>query len=72
MWWLLPTAVLCGVGEVLGWSGRLWSAISPLADNPFLIQYVQPFLQVDTYANNGHPGLSLQLLLPHPSLVLFL
>ncbi|KAK7064963.1 RTA1 like protein-domain-containing protein [Favolaschia claudopus] len=38
LWWLLPTAVLCGIGEVIGWSGRLWSSISPLASTPFTIQ----------------------------------
>jgi hypothetical protein len=38
MWWLLPTAALCGVIELLGWSGRLWSSISPTADTPFLMQ----------------------------------
>ncbi|KAJ6552186.1 RTA-like protein, partial [Mycena sp. CBHHK59/15] len=29
MWWFFPTACLCGIGELIGWSGRLWSAISP-------------------------------------------
>jgi len=38
MWWLLPTAVLAGAGEVLGWSARLWSSISPLLITPFTIQ----------------------------------
>ncbi|KAJ6534141.1 RTA1 like protein-domain-containing protein [Mycena capillaripes] len=38
MWWLLPTAALCGAVELLGWSGRLWSSISPLEDTPFLMQ----------------------------------
>ncbi|KAJ7106582.1 RTA1 like protein-domain-containing protein [Mycena epipterygia] len=37
-WWLLPTAALCGVGELLGWGGRLWSSLSPTASTPFLIQ----------------------------------
>ncbi|KAJ7728349.1 RTA1-domain-containing protein [Mycena metata] len=37
-WWLLPTAALCGIGEVLGWSGRLWSSISLFAQTPFLMQ----------------------------------
>ncbi|KAJ7065720.1 RTA1 like protein-domain-containing protein [Mycena amicta] len=37
-WWLLPTAALCGVGELIGWGGRLWSAISPEADTPFMMQ----------------------------------
>ncbi|KAF7341349.1 hypothetical protein MVEN_01871400 [Mycena venus] len=37
-WWLLPTAALCGIGELVGWSGRLWSSIDPTADTPFIIQ----------------------------------
>ncbi|KAJ6613511.1 RTA1-like protein, partial [Mycena sp. CBHHK59/15] len=37
MWWFFPTACLCGIGELIGWSGRLWSAISP-AVNPYLMQ----------------------------------
>lgn len=40
MWWLLPTATLAAIGEVVGWSGRLWSSINVLADTPFLMQYV--------------------------------
>ena len=39
MWWLLPTAVLAGVGEVLGWSARLWSSHNPLLNTPFLMQW---------------------------------
>ncbi|KAJ7160614.1 RTA1-domain-containing protein [Mycena crocata] len=38
MWWLLPTACLCGVGELIGWSGRLWSSISPRAADPYMMQ----------------------------------
>jgi hypothetical protein len=38
LWWLLPTVVLAGVAEVLGWSARLWSSKNPLLNNPFLIQ----------------------------------
>lgn len=26
--YLIPTVVVCGMGETLGWSGRLWSAVS--------------------------------------------
>ncbi|KAJ7219802.1 RTA1 like protein-domain-containing protein [Mycena haematopus] len=37
-WWLLPTAVFCGIGELLGWSGRLWSSQNPTANTPFIIQ----------------------------------
>ncbi|KJA24394.1 hypothetical protein HYPSUDRAFT_136271 [Hypholoma sublateritium FD-334 SS-4] len=38
MWWLLPTACLCGIIELIGWSGRLWSSFSPLASTPFQIE----------------------------------
>jgi hypothetical protein len=38
MWWLLPTVCLCGFLEVLGWSARLWSSISPFLVTPFQIQ----------------------------------
>ncbi|KAJ7483523.1 RTA1-domain-containing protein, partial [Mycena latifolia] len=38
VWWLLPTAVICGIGEILGWSARLWSSITPTANDPYLIQ----------------------------------
>ncbi|KAJ7708645.1 RTA1 like protein-domain-containing protein [Mycena rosella] len=37
-WWLLPTAAACGIGEIIGWSGRLWSSISPTLNTPYLIQ----------------------------------
>ncbi|KAJ7154320.1 hypothetical protein C8R43DRAFT_1126400 [Mycena crocata] len=35
MWWLFPTAALCGVGELLGWGARLMSSSDVLASNPF-------------------------------------
>ncbi|KAF7317508.1 hypothetical protein MKEN_00837300 [Mycena kentingensis (nom. inval.)] len=38
VWWLLPTAVLCGFGELIGWGARLWSALNENADMPFTIQ----------------------------------
>ncbi|KAJ6566941.1 RTA1 like protein-domain-containing protein [Mycena capillaripes] len=40
MWWILPTACLCGIGELVGWSGRLWSSFSPSLKTPFLMQLV--------------------------------
>lgn len=40
MWWLLPTAALAGLGEVIGWAGRLWSSQSPGRLDPFLMQWV--------------------------------
>ncbi|KAJ7084556.1 RTA1-like protein [Mycena belliarum] len=38
MWWMLPTACLCGIGELVGWSGRLWSSFSPILSTPFMMQ----------------------------------
>ncbi|KAJ7075210.1 RTA1-like protein [Mycena belliarum] len=38
MWWLLPTACLCGVGELVGWGGRLWSSYSPTEKTPYMMQ----------------------------------
>jgi hypothetical protein len=43
MWWLFPTIGLCGVLEIVGWSGRLWSSFSPLLGGPFKIQSVFNF-----------------------------
>ncbi|KAH8822324.1 RTA1 like protein-domain-containing protein [Flagelloscypha sp. PMI_526] len=37
-YWIIPTAVLCAIGEVLGWSGRLWSHFDPTNDTPFMMQ----------------------------------
>ncbi|KAF8312738.1 RTA1 like protein-domain-containing protein [Cantharellus anzutake] len=37
-WYLIATVVLCGVGELIGWSGRLWSSINPPSYPPFQIQ----------------------------------
>ncbi|KAH7106590.1 RTA1-domain-containing protein [Auriculariales sp. MPI-PUGE-AT-0066] len=37
-WFMLATAALCGIGEVIGWSARLWSSINPAARTPFLMQ----------------------------------
>ncbi|VDB99988.1 unnamed protein product [Peniophora sp. CBMAI 1063] len=38
LWFLLPTVVLCGLGELTGWSGRLWSSYNIQNDNAFLMQ----------------------------------
>ncbi|KAI0718446.1 RTA1-domain-containing protein [Cerioporus squamosus] len=38
LWWLAATAVLAGIAEIIGWSGRLWSSITPRDINPFLMQ----------------------------------
>ena len=39
-YWLIPTTALCGVGEIIGWSGRLWSSKNPFNGTAFLMQYV--------------------------------
>ncbi|KAF8506196.1 RTA1-domain-containing protein, partial [Hysterangium stoloniferum] len=40
MFWILPTIVLCGIGELIGWSGRYWSSQNPVNQNAFTIQIV--------------------------------
>jgi hypothetical protein len=40
LWWLFPTAVLCGLLEVIGWCGRLWSSKNPHLHKPFVMQWV--------------------------------
>ncbi|KAJ7617381.1 RTA1-domain-containing protein [Roridomyces roridus] len=37
-WWLIPTIVLCGIGELIGWGGRLWSSVNHDIHNGFLMQ----------------------------------
>ncbi|KAI0335223.1 RTA1 like protein, partial [Cubamyces sp. BRFM 1775] len=37
-WWLLPTVILGGCGEVAGWYCRAWSHQQPLNDTPYTIQ----------------------------------
>ncbi|TFK53021.1 RTA1-domain-containing protein [Heliocybe sulcata] len=38
MWWLLPTAVLACIAEVIGWVARTISSGNPYSLNPYLIQ----------------------------------
>ncbi|KAI0078296.1 RTA1-like protein [Panus rudis PR-1116 ss-1] len=37
-WWLIPTACVAAIAEVIGWSARLWSSKNPLLLDPFLMQ----------------------------------
>lgn len=37
-WWMIPTMTLGCTGEVIGWSGRLWSSKNPPLLDPFLMQ----------------------------------
>ncbi|KAI0692783.1 RTA1-domain-containing protein [Cytidiella melzeri] len=38
LWFMLPTAVLANISEVIGWGGRLWSSKNPTLLDPFLMQ----------------------------------
>lgn len=40
LYWLIPTMVICGIGEVIGWAGRLINSRHPIDDNAFMTQYV--------------------------------
>ncbi|KAJ7192557.1 RTA1 like protein [Mycena pura] len=40
MGWLFATACLCGLGEIIGWSGRLWSSFSPNIHTAFMMQVI--------------------------------
>ncbi|KAI0639449.1 RTA1-like protein [Trametes polyzona] len=39
-WWLIPTVVIAGCGEVTGWGGRAWSHYSVLNRDAYLMQIV--------------------------------
>ncbi|RDB18398.1 Uncharacterized protein C17G6.02c [Hypsizygus marmoreus] len=38
MWWLFPTICICGIVEVAGWSGRLWSSFNATNSEAFMLQ----------------------------------
>ncbi|KAJ7148044.1 RTA1 like protein-domain-containing protein [Mycena crocata] len=40
IWWLLPTAFVSGILEVIGWGARLWSSFTPTKLLPFEIQII--------------------------------
>ncbi|KAG8949405.1 hypothetical protein FRC04_008640 [Tulasnella sp. 424] len=40
MWWLFPTMVLGGIGEIIGWAGRTWSSKNYNSDNAFYMNIV--------------------------------
>ncbi|KAJ7200844.1 RTA1-domain-containing protein [Mycena pura] len=44
MWWLFPTAIICGLGEIIGWSGDLWAALASSSQNPFMMQFTSTVL----------------------------
>ncbi|GBE77975.1 Sphingoid long-chain base transporter RSB1 [Sparassis crispa] len=43
-WWVFPTICLGGAGEILGWSGRLWSNLNIQKQTPFFIQIVMTII----------------------------
>ena len=53
LWWLFPTAVISGIIELIGWSGRLWSSQNPLLRTPFLMQYVYIRRNLKVYSDEG-------------------
>ncbi|KAG8738022.1 hypothetical protein FRC11_001670 [Ceratobasidium sp. 423] len=36
--YMIPTLVLCGIGELLGWAGRYWGHVNPHNDDAFMMQ----------------------------------
>jgi len=44
LWFLIVTAVFCGLLEIIGWSGRLWSSINVFNGNAFLTQIVSTII----------------------------
>ena len=40
MWWATWTVILCGLLEITGWAGRLWSSINVGNGDAFQMQYV--------------------------------
>jgi len=38
LWWMFPTVIIAGIGEMLGWAARLWSSQDINNFNPFLMQ----------------------------------
>lgn len=37
-WFIFPTAFMCGIGEIIGWAARTWSAKNVWNDTPFTMQ----------------------------------
>ncbi|QRW20637.1 RTA1-like protein [Rhizoctonia solani] len=36
--YMIPTLVLCGIGELLGWAGRYWGHVNPYNEDAFMMQ----------------------------------
>ncbi|KIK58626.1 hypothetical protein GYMLUDRAFT_262443 [Collybiopsis luxurians FD-317 M1] len=69
-WWAFPTVVFAGILEIMGWSARLWSSISPFLLGPYEMQYdlVLAVLRCDNLSNPARPTdrLTLTILPPTP------
>ncbi|KZV91661.1 RTA1-domain-containing protein [Exidia glandulosa HHB12029] len=69
LWWLLCTAVFCGLGEIIGWAARLSSSIDVFQRLSFLIQ-ISTTIMSPTFlvaANFIILGRIIRLLGPHYS-----
>jgi hypothetical protein len=68
---MLPTAAyLCGIEELIGWSGRLWSSFSPRLGDLYIMPYVQvcsPSNAVSCIVPSGSPKPSSRQRLSSPS-----
>lgn len=49
-WFIFPTIVLGGLGEIVGWSGRLWSSKNPMNDTPFMMQITTTIISYALFA----------------------
>lgn len=56
VWWMLPTVMLCGLYEIIGWAARLWSSNNMQDINPFLIQYVIYWSRMQTWFTHSRTG----------------
>jgi hypothetical protein len=46
-YWLIPTAVLAGTGELIGWFGRVWSSQNVCTDGFLMQSVVVPYGHVN-------------------------
>ncbi|KDN48643.1 hypothetical protein RSAG8_02630, partial [Rhizoctonia solani AG-8 WAC10335] len=46
VWYMFPTLAICGLVEIIGWTGRYWGHENPYNRNPFLMQ---PVLSVSAH-----------------------
>ena len=67
-WWLLPTVVLCGLLELLGWAARLWSSYDPGLAAPYEMQCVAVSPKACNATHGHFNRLTCTILAPTPLL----